>query len=294
MSEQIHSPEELATLVNNTWDGTLPDMEKSSITFKGQGNLLFIEDGVSLRNSSIVFEGDNGVVYLSSSRKKLTVHLNIWDNSSFFIGGNAYTNPSGGGIHAVASERRAIVIGDDALMSFGIWMRTSDPHLVYGVDSMSRLNEGKNIIVGDHVWLGQEALLLKGTVVGSGSIVSARAVCANKAIPSNTSWAGNPARMIATNVFFSKQSAHAFSQEQSDHFMTFSKPNYIFHASKTAEEINRAVDNALYGNSPEQRLSFFKQLRSSDEDKDRFSVTHPSLGKGAGMIRRLFSAVMGR
>lgn len=199
-----------------------------------------------------------------------------------------------GGIHAVASERRAIIIGDDALMSFGIWMRTSDPHLVYGVDSMSRLNEGKNIIVGDHVWLGQEALLLKGTVVGSGSIVSARAVCANKSIPSNTSWAGNPARMIATNVFFSKQSAHAFSQEQSDRFMTFSKSNYIFHAYKTAEEIDGEVDDALRGNSPEQRLRYFKKLRSSSQDKNRFSVTQPSLGKDTGMIRRLFSAVMRR
>lgn len=252
--------------------GEVPVMTRSSVEFNGVGNVLFCEKGVTLRDSRIEFNGSGGLVYLSSSKHSICAEVFVWNDSTFFLGGNSYINP-GEPLHAIASERRSIFIGDDALISFGVWMRTADPHLVYSVHDLRRINQSKSIVVGDHVWLGQQAMLLKGTVVGSGSIVSARAVCAGKRIPSNTSWAGNPARQISKDVFFSKQSAHAFDAERTKHFETFRKRDYIFRPSRSAADVLAEVDGILSpDDSPSQRAERLGALHLGDVDHDRFAV----------------------
>jgi len=43
-------------------------LDNSKVNFYGRNNILFVEDGVTLRNSTINFNKDNSVVYLSSNR----------------------------------------------------------------------------------------------------------------------------------------------------------------------------------------------------------------------------------
>lgn len=275
MTERVNSLEGFSQLDNNLLLGCLPSrMDDSQIIFKGVGNILYIEDGVSLRKSRLVFQGDNGVAYLSSSKHPLNLNVSIYNDSTFYIGSNSYTNP-GAPLSAIASERQFIYIGKDALLSLGIWMRTADPHLVFSCDTLERVNPSKSIVIGDHVWVGQEALLLKGTVVGSGSIIAARSVCANKIIPSNTSWGGNPARQIGERVFFSKQSAHTFTAEQSTRSAKFKKRDYIYHPNKTGGQIANELNRALAGEqSPRNRVSFL--VTSSNHEHDQFAVLSPT------------------
>ena len=287
MSERVSSPNEFSQLVDNFVYGCAPSrMTQSSIIFEGKGNILFIEEGVSLRKSRIVFQGDNGVAYLSSSKHALNLSLSIFNDSTFYIGGNSYTNPAKP-LNAVASERKYIVIGEDSLCSFGVWIRTADPHLIFRNDDLKRINPSKGVVVGDHVWIGQEAMLLKGTVVGSGSIVAARSVCSNKAIPSNTSWGGNPAKQIGEGICFSKQSAHTFSREQTERHMTFSKRDYIYIPSTTGESVLQALDVSLSGDlAPSERVEFLKTLSLPTHEHDRFAIVD---SKGTKRRRSFFS-----
>ncbi len=51
------------------------------------------------------------------------------------------------------------------------------------------------VIIGDNVWIGMNAIILKGVTIGDNSIIAAGAVV-TKDVPPNTVVAGNPARFV--------------------------------------------------------------------------------------------------
>lgn len=52
-----------------------------------------------------------------------------------------------------------------------------------------------NVNIGNDVWIGMDAMVLSGIVVGDGAVIAARAVC-TKDVPPYAIVAGNPARII--------------------------------------------------------------------------------------------------
>lgn len=56
---------------------------------------------------------------------------------------------------------------------------------------------GGKVVIGDNCFIGNEACILKDTVIGNNVIIGARAVIKG-IIPSNTVWAGVPAKQICT------------------------------------------------------------------------------------------------
>jgi acetyltransferase-like isoleucine patch superfamily enzyme len=49
--------------------------------------------------------------------------------------------------------------------------------------------------IADNVWIGMNALILKGVTVGENSVVAAGSVV-TKSVPANTVVAGNPAAVV--------------------------------------------------------------------------------------------------
>ncbi|MFX3627504.1 hypothetical protein ACD574_02860 [Campylobacter sp. LH-2024] len=58
-----------------------------------------------------------------------------------------------------------------------------------------RVNFGKSIYIGDHVWYGQEVAILKGSFIASGSTLGAKSVISGTKF-SNSIYAGNPSKLI--------------------------------------------------------------------------------------------------
>lgn len=172
-------------------DAQKSSMDGSKIIFNGSGNILVIEDGVRLDSSTVLFNGSNAVCYLGANKNPYYANLTVNNNSCIFFGRGNYIN---GKMTLITSEQQNIIIGDDGLFSFGIFIRTADPHLLYDCENCTRINPSKSVFIGDHVWIGQNVLILKGTAVGSGSVIGGAALLSGKSVPSNTVCGGNPAK----------------------------------------------------------------------------------------------------
>lgn len=247
--EQITSLSEHVSDNRIIADAQKSSMDGSKIIFNGSGNILVVEDGVKLSSSTVLFNGSNAVCYLSASKNPYYVNLTVNNSSCIFFGRGNYIN---GKMTLITSEQQNIIIGDDGLFSFGIFIRTADPHLMYDCGSGKRINPSKSVFIGDHVWIGQNVLILKGTAVGSGSVIGGAALLSGKSVPSNTVCGGNPAKIIRRGVFFSKECVHTWTDAQTEKYNTMKTDRYTY---------RRDSDTV----SPQEIDSALKACRNSDE-----------------------------
>jgi len=125
--------------------------------------------------------------------EKESSYLIIGDRS--FIGNSLITAAHG------------IEIGNDVLISWGVTITDHNSHSLRFSERQkdvedwlskkkdwSAVKTGK-VIIQDKVWIGFNAIILKGVTIGEGAIIGAGSVVA-KDIPSYSVVAGNPAKVI--------------------------------------------------------------------------------------------------
>ena len=99
---------------------------------------------------------------------------------------------------------RIVAVGDDSMISSGIWVRNYDMHTIFDIETGEIVNGTPvDTIVERHVWLGQDAILLSAERIGEGSIIGARSMVRG-VIPGCTLAAGVPARIIRRGVGWSR------------------------------------------------------------------------------------------
>lgn len=89
---------------------------------------------------------------------------------------------------------KKIIIGNDVVISQNVHIRDSDNHVVVGNKEMS-----EPIVIGNHVWIGLNVVVLKGVNIGDGSIIAAGSIV-TKDVPPHVMVAGVPAQVIKTGV----------------------------------------------------------------------------------------------
>lgn len=96
-------------------------------------------------------------------------------------------------------EPSALTIGAGSLFASETLIFTSDMHSILDLGTGRRINPARDIVLGNSVWVGQRATLLKGITIGSGSVIGLGSVV-SKDIPANSLAAGMPAAVVRTNV----------------------------------------------------------------------------------------------
>jgi acetyltransferase-like isoleucine patch superfamily enzyme len=92
-----------------------------------------------------------------------------------------------------------IDIGEGCLFAEGIIVRDNDGHKFGTGSNVSDELETQEIKIGNHCWIGQRAMILKGVVLKDNVIVAAGAVV-SKSVSANSVVAGIPAKVIKENV----------------------------------------------------------------------------------------------
>ncbi len=88
----------------------------------------------------------------------------------------------------------SITIGNKVAISKGVTIRDSDNHSINGNKRISA-----PITIGDNVWIGLNATILKGVHIGNGAVVAAGAVV-TKDVPEKALVGGVPAKIIKEDV----------------------------------------------------------------------------------------------
>lgn len=86
----------------------------------------------------------------------------------------------------------SITIGSDVYIANNVGIITSN-HDLYNLEGHT---EAKEIVIGDHCWVGMNAVLLPGVILGERTIVGAGSVVTKPFPNGNCVVAGNPAKII--------------------------------------------------------------------------------------------------
>lgn len=101
-----------------------------------------------------------------------------------------------------SDDNTVVKIGSGAMLAKGVNILGSN-HDISDLSSNYRGEIGKDVIIGNNVWLGVAAIVLPGVSIGDFAVIGAGSVV-TKPVPAYTLWAGNPARLLKRYDFASK------------------------------------------------------------------------------------------
>ena len=114
-----------------------------------------------------------------------SIELFAGDGAEIIIGDDVFINTG-----VIIAAKKRICIGNETIIGDQAIIYDTDWHGIDGNDVKS-----KPVEIGDHVWIGARAIILKGVKIGDNSIVAAGSVVV-KDVSKNVIVAGNPAKYI--------------------------------------------------------------------------------------------------
>ena len=163
-----------------------------------------VPDGVVLGERTWVYSSIAFIHHRSVRRPSVWVgnDSGIYRGTYFDLGAQGevrlgnYTSMIG----AVISTGGRVVIGDYVFIGYGTVL--ADLGEAVPPDSRERLGSrapaGREISIGDNVWIGTRVTILGGTEIGRDAVIGAGAVVDAMRVPPGTIVAGNPARIVGS------------------------------------------------------------------------------------------------
>lgn len=182
-------------------DSTAKIDESVSIYFTGNDNSLTIGKNSILSGVDFHFQGSRHTAVIGSRVEMYRGEMAFENDDCFFQVGDASQIHRGFQI-AVAEPRRKVLIGAGCLFSWSVRMRTTDSHSIWDLKTNERINRGRDIILGDNVWVGEAVQILKGSHIQHDSVVGAGSVVTGKTFPPNVVIAGNPAKVVKSGIYW--------------------------------------------------------------------------------------------
>lgn len=178
------------------WDG--PPIDDTNVIFTGSNNVLRVHSGARVGKLRVQFDCDNGFMEVGSSTgvPAFSATVRVGQDSRVIVGSNVSTTATAG---ISATEGTTVSIGEDSMLAIGVQLRADDGHPIFDVNSGKRVNISRDIIIGQHVWVGYNAAILGGVTVGSGAVIGLGSVV-TKDVPNNAVAAGNPARVVRSDI----------------------------------------------------------------------------------------------
>ena len=173
------------------------------IDVRGNNNQIKIAPECVLRRVKFFIRGDGHIIEIGP-RVRINRSALLWcedENGSLTIGEGTSIEEA----HiAVTEPGSRIEIGSGCIFAYDIEVRCGDSHSILDALTKKRINPPADVIIGDRVWIGMGAKILKGVGIGPDSIVATGSVV-TKPVPAGTIAAGNPAKIVREGVCWDYQ-----------------------------------------------------------------------------------------
>lgn len=150
-----------------------------NIHIKGNNIKLNIGNSVSIKGGDLWLEDDATKIWIGSNTTIEKAHI------------------------AVTEYGKEIKIGKDCMIAKEVEIRSGDSHSIID-DKFQRINHAKNILIGNHVWIGNRAIILKGVEIGDNSIIATGAIVTSN-VPINVISGGIPSKTIKENINWKRE-----------------------------------------------------------------------------------------
>lgn len=152
--------------------------KKNKIINIGKNNILVIGEMTTLDGLDVYINGNNNIIKIGD--RCLLKGCKIWiedDNNTLEINNHTYVYND---TELAVIEGTAIVIGEDCLIAPEVRIRTGDSHTIFEISKNERINKSEKVTIGSHVWIGNRAVVLKGSNIEEHSVVGSSALVTKK------------------------------------------------------------------------------------------------------------------
>lgn len=172
----------------------------NKFTVDGKSSLIAVGSGTTLENSLIQINGEGCVVIVGENCRFRGLKIVVRRTNSMVFIGSSTTWESG----AIISESGNIVaVGNDCMMSNSVVLRTSDGHSIFDRSTREPINNPADLLIGEHVWLGNSARVNKGSCIGTGTVVGQCSIVSGY-LDGAAVYGGAPARKLREGIVWSR------------------------------------------------------------------------------------------
>lgn len=170
----------------------------------GKNNKLIRGFKSKSTGAKISFLGSNNIVFLGPHSRFNNASIRITASNSIFYFGAFSTVES---LTAILSGTDGkIEFGDHCMLSARIIVDRSDHHSIYDASTGLKINFDQDVVVSDHVWIGRDVRISKGSRIGSDTVIGQAALISGE-LSAGCAYGGVPARCLRENITWSRMSS---------------------------------------------------------------------------------------
>ena len=164
------------------------DIRHNSI--QGNGILRLCPNSIYPKETMKLRIDEGGKLIINGTVSFFTnTNIHVGKNAVLSVGAGTYINEG-----TKISIKTKCIIGKKCAISNDVTILDSDFHKIIGNDK-----EENGVTIGDHVWIGADATILKNVKIGNDCIIGAGSLVLRD-IPDGCLVVGNPARIVKENV----------------------------------------------------------------------------------------------
>ncbi len=192
------------------------------IHFSGTGHTIKIEKPYYFKDSSITIDGHNNSVYIGSSKIG-------FNQLEILIAQNGCNKELRFGkdcscISLVIFQHEnnsKVLIGNNCMFARNTCIQATDSHSIIDCSTNKPINFGKEVVLGNNVWVAQDVTILKNVHIPDNVVVQTKALVVKDVPESNCVVGGIPAKIIKSNVRWTRWAPNHLPYNNMDSDITF-------------------------------------------------------------------------